>query len=60
MAEQNVRTALKYANRARVLEMGRLAPDRPASELLGDPDLNRWFLGGAGTHGGAAAAAPAA
>jgi hypothetical protein len=26
--------------------MGRLALDRPASELLQDPDLNRLFLGG--------------
>lgn len=46
MVEQNVRTALKYANRALVLEMGRLALDRPAAELLQDPDLNRLFLGG--------------
>jgi branched-chain amino acid transport system ATP-binding protein len=46
MVEQNVRTALKYADRALVLEMGRLALDRPASELLGDPDLNRLVLGG--------------
>jgi branched-chain amino acid transport system ATP-binding protein len=46
MVEQNVRTALKYANRALVLEMGRLALDRPASELLHDPHLNRLFLGG--------------
>jgi branched-chain amino acid transport system ATP-binding protein len=46
MVEQNVRTALKYSNRALVLEMGRLALDRPASELLDDPDLNRLFLGG--------------
>src|SRR5438445_5891543 len=46
MVEQNVRTALKYSNRALVLEMGRLALDRPASTLLGDPDLNRLFLGG--------------
>jgi branched-chain amino acid transport system ATP-binding protein len=46
MVEQNVRTALRYANRALVLEMGRLALDRPASELLHDPDLNRLFLGG--------------
>ncbi len=46
MVEQNVRTALKYSNRALVLEMGRLALDRPASELLADPDLNRLFLGG--------------
>ena len=46
MVEQNVRTALKFSNRALVLEMGRLALDRPASELLHDPDLNRLFLGG--------------
>src|SRR5665213_1461275 len=52
MVEQNVRTALKYAHRALVLEMGRLALDRPPSELLQDPDLNRLFLGG---HAGAAA-----
>jgi len=52
MVEQNVRTALKYANRALVLEMGRLALDRPAAVLLDDPDLNRLFLGG-----GAAASA---
>jgi branched-chain amino acid transport system ATP-binding protein len=56
MVEQNVRTALKYANRALVLEMGRLALDRPASELLGDPNLNRLFLGG---HAPAASAAGA-
>jgi branched-chain amino acid transport system ATP-binding protein len=54
MVEQNVRTALKYANRALVLEMGRLALDRPAAELLDDPDLNRLFLGGVSQHGAAA------
>ncbi len=59
MVEQNVRTALKYAQRALVLEMGRLALDRPAAQLLEDPDLNRLFLGGAGQHGGAPSAAPA-
>ena len=46
MVEQNVRTALKFADRALVLEMGRLALDRPASGLLQEPDLNRLFLGG--------------
>jgi branched-chain amino acid transport system ATP-binding protein len=51
MVEQNVRTALKYSNRALVLEMGRLALDRPASELLDDPDLNRLFLGGHAPRG---------
>ena len=56
MVEQNVRTALKYANRALVLAMGRLALDRPASELLGDPNLNRLFLGGHAPSAKAAAA----
>jgi branched-chain amino acid transport system ATP-binding protein len=46
MVEQNVRTALKYSDRALALEMGRLAVDKPASELLADPNLNRLFLGG--------------
>ncbi len=46
MVEQNVRSALNFANRALVLEMGHLALDRPASELLNDPNLNRLFLGG--------------
>jgi len=56
MVEQNVRTALKYANRALVLETGRLALDRPAAVLLDDPDLNRLFLGGAGKGQAAGAA----
>lgn len=46
MVEQNVRTALKYSDRALALEMGQLALDKPASELLNDPNLNRLFLGG--------------
>ena len=56
MVEQNVRSALKYADRALVLEMGRLALDRPAGELLEDPNLNRLFLGGAVARTGRAAA----
>jgi branched-chain amino acid transport system ATP-binding protein len=46
MVEQNVRTALKYSDRALALEMGRLAVDQPAAQLLEDPNLNRLFLGG--------------
>jgi branched-chain amino acid transport system ATP-binding protein len=46
MVEQNVRSALTVADRALVLETGRLALDRPASEPLKHPDLNRLFLGG--------------
>jgi len=56
MVEQNVRAALGYSDRALVLEMGRLALDKPASELLNDPNLNRLFLGG---HAPAAPAAGA-
>jgi branched-chain amino acid transport system ATP-binding protein len=46
MVEQNVRSALAVSDRALALETGRLALDRPASELLKDPDINRLFLGG--------------
>ena len=59
MVEQNVRTALKYADRALVLEMGRVALDRPADALLADPDLNRLFLGGHVGHRTARATANA-
>jgi branched-chain amino acid transport system ATP-binding protein len=52
MVEQNVRTALRYSDRALVLEMGRVALDRPASELLDDPNLNRLFLGGHAPNAG--------
>lgn len=47
MVEQNVRSALGVSDRVLLLEGGRLSMDRPASELLRDPDLNRVFLGGA-------------
>ena len=53
MAESHVVTALvtKRAEMAGLIEhhrkeMGRLAVDRPAAELLNDPNLNRLFLGG--------------
>ena len=47
IVEQNVRSALQIADRAIALETGRVALDRPAAELLHDPDINRLFLGGA-------------
>ena len=46
MVEQNVKSALNFADRALVLEMGRLALERPAAQLLQEPDLHRLFLGG--------------
>ena len=46
MVEQNVRSGLKISDRAIAMEMGKVAVDRPAAELLKDPNLNRLFLGG--------------
>ena len=60
MVEQNVRTALKYANRALVLEMGRLALDRPASEAAArsgsQPAVSRRSRQDAGLTAGSARA----
>ncbi|MBS0451365.1 MAG: ABC transporter ATP-binding protein [Proteobacteria bacterium] len=47
MVEQNVKSALKYADEAIALESGRLVLQRKAQELLADPDIERLFLGGA-------------
>ena len=47
MVEQNVKSALKIADDAIALESGRLVLQRPASELLADPHIERLFLGGA-------------
>ena len=54
MVEQNVKSALKVSDEAIALESGRLVLQKPASELLADPHIERLFLGGA------AAATPAA
>jgi branched-chain amino acid transport system ATP-binding protein len=45
LVEQNVRQALTLANRACVLESGRLVLEGRASELLGDERLRRAYLG---------------
>ena len=47
MVEQNVKSALKFSDEAIALESGRLVLQRPASELLADPNIERLFLGGA-------------
>lgn len=49
MVEQNVRSALKMADEAIALESGRVVLHKPAGDLLADPDIDRLFLGGAGT-----------
>jgi branched-chain amino acid transport system ATP-binding protein len=57
MVEQNVKSALKISDEAIALESGRLVLQKPASELLADPNIERLFLGGA--HAASAAVAPA-
>ena len=47
MVEQNVKSALKVSDEAIALESGRLVLQKPASELLADPHIERLFLGGA-------------
>ena len=49
MVEQNVKSALKISDEAIALESGRLVLQKPASELLDDPHIERLFLGGAHT-----------
>lgn len=46
MVEQNVKSALKYADEAIALESGQKVLQRAASELLLDPNIERLFLGG--------------
>jgi branched-chain amino acid transport system ATP-binding protein len=45
LVEQNVRQALKLAQRAYVLENGRIALHGTAAELLGDPRVQAAYLG---------------
>jgi branched-chain amino acid transport system ATP-binding protein len=47
LVEQNIHNALAIANRAYVIETGRVTAARSSSELRGDPDLVRAYLGGA-------------
>ncbi len=45
MVEQDVQTALEFADRAYVLETGRIVKTGPARELLDDPVVKRAYLG---------------
>jgi branched-chain amino acid transport system ATP-binding protein len=45
MVEQNVKSALKYADDAIALESGRLVLHQSAAEILADPEMDRLFLG---------------
>ena len=55
LVEQNVRMALKLADRGYVLEVGRIALEGAARELLDSPAVQAAYLGG-----GQAAPVPAA
>ncbi len=45
LVEQNIRLALKLADRAYVLENGRLVLQGPSTELIGHPEVKRAYLG---------------
>jgi branched-chain amino acid transport system ATP-binding protein len=46
LVEQNARLALKFAQRAYVLENGRLVLEGPSAELLNNPEVKKAYLGG--------------
>jgi branched-chain amino acid transport system ATP-binding protein len=45
LVEQNVQQALELADRAYVLETGRVVREAPARDLLTDPEVRRHYLG---------------
>jgi branched-chain amino acid transport system ATP-binding protein len=45
LVEQNVQQALELADRAYVLETGRVVREAPARDLLDDPAIRRHYLG---------------
>ena len=45
LVEQNVTQVLKVADRAYVLENGRLVTSGPSARLMGDPEIKRAYLG---------------
>ncbi len=46
LVEQNARKALQVADRAYVLETGRIVLSGPAADLAANPDVERAYLGG--------------
>ena len=45
LVEQNVNKALSIADRAYVIQTGRIVLDGPAADLLGDDDVKKAYLG---------------
>nr|WP_211317460.1 ABC transporter ATP-binding protein [Sphaerotilus hippei] len=50
LVEQNARAALEVADRAYVLELGRVVMQGPAAQLAGDPRIVEAYLGLQGRH----------
>ncbi|MEA3395063.1 MAG: ABC transporter ATP-binding protein [Pseudomonadota bacterium] len=50
LVEQNARAALRVADHAYVLELGRVAMEGPAAELANDPRVVEAYLGAGGRH----------
>ena len=50
LVEQNARAALRVADHAHVLELGRVALSGPAAELEGHPQVVAAYLGHGGSH----------
>ena len=48
IVEQNARTALRYANRAYVLEQGRVRFEGSGEEILRHPEVRQAYLGSRG------------
>ena len=46
VVEQNVKEGLRLADRAYVLESGRIVREGPSQSLLGDPQIQAAYLGG--------------
>ena len=50
LVEQNAHLALAVAHRGYVLETGRISLEGPAADLRANPEVQRAYLGDAGTH----------